>query len=89
MIKEKNYEEALTIARKQVDDGALVLDINLDDGLLEAKDEMMHFVNMISSEPEITRVPLMIDSSDWEVVVSALKCVQGKRHCQFHITERR
>ena len=78
LVKEKNYEEALTIARKQVDDGALVLDINMDDGLLEAKDEMVHFVNMISSEPEIARVPLMIDSSDWEVVVSALKCVQGK-----------
>ena len=78
LIKEHNYEEALTIARKQVDDGALVLDINMDDGLLEAKDEMVHFVNMISSEPEIARVPLMIDSSDWEVVVAALKCVQGK-----------
>ena len=78
LVKEKNYEEALTIARKQVDDGALVLDINMDDALLEAKDEMAHFVNMISSEPEIARVPLMIDSSDWEVVVSALKCVQGK-----------
>ena len=78
LVKEKNYEEALTIARKQVDDGALVLDINMDDGLLEAKDEMAHFVNMISSEPEIARVPLMIDSSDWEVVLSALKCVQGK-----------
>lgn len=78
LVKEKNYEESLTIARKQVDDGALVLDINMDDGLLEAKDEMAHFVNMISSEPEIARVPLMIDSSDWEVVVSALKCVQGK-----------
>ena len=78
LVKEKNYEEALTIARKQVDDGALVLDINMDDGLLESKDEMAHFVNMISSEPEIALVPLMIDSSDWEVVVSALKCVQGK-----------
>ncbi len=78
LIKERNYEEALTIARNQVDDGALVLDINMDDGLLEAKDEMVHFVNMISSEPEIARVPLMIDSSDWDVVVAALKCVQGK-----------
>jgi len=78
LIKERNYEEALTIARKQVDDGALVLDINMDDGLLEAKDEMVHFVNMISSEPEIARIPLMIDSSDWDVVVAALKCVQGK-----------
>ena len=78
LIKEKNYEEALTIARKQVDDGALVLDINMDDGLLEAKEEMVHFLNMVSSEPEIARVPLMIDSSDWRVVVAALKCVQGK-----------
>lgn len=78
LIKERNYEEALTIARNQVDDGALVLDINMDDGLLEAKDEMVHFVNMISSEPEIARIPLMIDSSDWDVVVAALKCVQGK-----------
>ena len=78
LIKERNYEEALTIARKQVDDGALVLDINMDDGLLEAKDEIVHFVNMISSEPEIARIPLMIDSSDWDVVVAALKCVQGK-----------
>nr|WP_314867219.1 methionine synthase [uncultured Prevotella sp.] len=78
LIKERNYEEALTIARKQVDDGALMLDINMDDGLLEAKDEMVHFVNMISSEPEIARIPLMIDSSDWDVVVAALKCVQGK-----------
>lgn len=78
LIKEKNYEEALTIARKQVDDGALVLDINMDDGLLEAKEEMVHFLNMVSSEPEIARVPLMIDSSDWSVVVAALKCVQGK-----------
>ena len=78
LIKKRNYEEALTIARKQVDDGALVLDINMDDGLLEAKDEMVHFVNMISSEPEIARIPLMIDSSDWDVVVAALKCVQGK-----------
>ena len=78
LIKEKNYEETLTIARKQVDDGALVLDINMDDGLLEAKEEMVHFLNMVSSEPEIARVPLMIDSSDWRVVVAALKCVQGK-----------
>ena len=78
LIKEKNYEEALTIARKQVDDGALFLDINMDDGLLEAKEEMVHFLNMVSSEPEIARVPLMIDSSDWSVVVAALKCVQGK-----------
>ena len=78
LIKEKNYEEALQIARKQVDDGALVIDINMDDALLDAKTEMVHFLNLIASEPEIARVPVMIDSSKWEVIRAALKCVQGK-----------
>ena len=68
LIKEKNYEEAVQIARKQVEDGALVLDINLDDGLLEVKSEMVHFLNLLASEPEVARVPFMIDSSNWEVV---------------------
>ena len=78
LIKEKNYEEAVSIARKQVDDGALVIDINMDDGLLDASSEMVHFLNMIASEPDIARVPVMIDSSDWKVILSALRCVQGK-----------
>ena len=78
LIKEKNYQEALSIARKQVDDGALVLDINMDDGLLDAKHEMVTFLNLIASEPEIARVPVMIDSSKWDVITAALKCVQGK-----------
>lgn len=78
LIKEKNYEEAVFIARKQVDDGALVIDINMDDGLLDASSEMVHFLNMIASEPDIARVPVMIDSSDWNVILSALRCVQGK-----------
>lgn len=78
LINEKNYEEALSIAQKQVDDGALVIDINMDDGLLDAKAEMVNFVNLIASEPDIARVPLMIDSSKWDVVEAALKCVQGK-----------
>lgn len=78
LINEKKYEEALSIARKQVDDGALVLDINMDDGLLDAAAEMTTFLNLIASEPEIARVPLMIDSSKWEVIVAGLKCVQGK-----------
>ncbi|MBQ7421259.1 MAG: methionine synthase, partial [Prevotella sp.] len=78
LIKEKNYEEALTIARKQVEDGALVIDINMDDGLLDAKNEMTHFLNLIAAEPEIARVPIMIDSSKWDVIVAALKCIQGK-----------
>ena len=78
LIKEKQYEEAMTIARKQVEDGALVIDINMDDGLLDAKAEMVNFLNMIAAEPEITRVPVMLDSSNWEVIVAGLKCVQGK-----------
>ena len=78
LIKERNYEEALQIARKQVDDGALVIDINMDDGLLDAKAEMVTFLNLIASEPEIARVPVMIDSSKWDVIMAGLKCVQGK-----------
>lgn len=78
LIKEKQYEEAVAIARKQVDDGALILDINMDDGLLDAKAEMVNFLNMIASDPDIARVPVMIDSSKWEVIVAGLKCVQGK-----------
>ena len=78
LIKEKQYEEAMTIARKQVEDGALVIDINMDDGLLDAKAEMVHFLNMIAAEPEIARVPVMLDSSQWDVIIAGLKCVQGK-----------
>ena len=78
LIKERNYDEALSIARKQVADGALVIDINMDDGLLDAKAEMVNFLNRIAAEPDIARVPVMIDSSDWEVIKAGLKCVQGK-----------
>ena len=78
LIKEKNYEEALTIARKQVEDGAQVLDINMDDGLLDAVEEMKTFLNLIASEPDISRVPVMIDSSKWQVIEEGLMCVQGK-----------
>ena len=78
LIKEKNYDEAVAIARKQVDDGALVIDINMDDGLFDARAEMTTFLNMIAAEPDIARVPVMIDSSDWEVIKAGLKCVQGK-----------
>ena len=78
LINEKNYEEALSIARRQVEDGAQVIDINMDDGLLDAKEEMTTFLNLIASEPEIARVPVMIDSSKWDAIVAGLKCVQGK-----------
>ena len=78
LVKEKNYDEAMSIARKQVEDGALVIDINMDDGLLDAKAEMVNFLNMIAAEPDIAKVPVMIDSSKWDVIVEGLKCVQGK-----------
>ena len=78
LIKEKKYEEALSIARKQVDDGALVIDINMDDGLLDAREEMVNFLNLVAAEPDIARVPVMIDSSKWEVITAGLQCVQGK-----------
>ena len=78
LIKEKNYEEALTIARKQVSDGALIIDVNMDDGLLDAQTEMVNFLNLIASEPDVARVPVMIDSSKWDVIVAGLKCMQGK-----------
>ena len=78
LIKEKKYGEALSIARKQVSDGALVIDVNMDDGLLDAKQEMITFLNMIAAEPDIAKVPVMIDSSNWEVIQAGLKCVQGK-----------
>lgn len=78
LINEKKYDEALSIARKQVEDGALILDVNMDDGLLDAAEEMTTFLNLVASEPDIARVPIMIDSSKWEVIVAGLKCVQGK-----------
>lgn len=78
LINEKKYDEALSIARKQVEDGALVIDVNMDDGLLDAAQEMTTFLNLVASEPEIARVPIMIDSSKWEVIRAGLKCVQGK-----------
>ena len=78
LIKEKKYDEAIAIARKQVSDGALVIDVNMDDGLLDARQEMTTFLNMITAEPDIASVPVMIDSSDWQVILAGLKCVQGK-----------
>ena len=78
LINEKNYEEALGIARKQVEDGALVIDVNMDDGLLDAKEEMKTFLHLIMSDPDIARVPIMIDSSKWDVIEAGLKCLQGK-----------
>lgn len=78
LINEKKYDEALSIARQQVEDGALIIDVNMDDGLLDARQEMTTFLNLIASEPDIARVPVMIDSSKWEVIEAGLKCLQGK-----------
>lgn len=78
LIKEKNYDEALSIARKQVRDGAMMLDINMDDGLLDTQAEMTHFLNLMASDPEVARLPWMVDSSRFEVIEAALKCIQGK-----------
>lgn len=78
LITGHQYDEAMQIARRQVDDGAMVLDINMDDGLLNATTEMTTFVNLLMSDPDISRRPLMIDSSNWDVITAGLKCIQGK-----------
>lgn len=78
LINEKQYDEALGIARKQVRDGASLIDVNMDDGLLDAAAEMKHFLNLMASDPEVARIPWMIDSSRFSVIEEALKCVQGK-----------
>ena len=77
-IQEKRYSDALTIARGQVENGANIIDINLDEGMLDSKEEMTHFLNLLASEPDISRVPFMIDSSKWDVIEAGLQCVQGK-----------
>lgn len=78
LINEKNYAEALKIARMQVEDGAQVLDINFDDGLLHSKAEMENFLNLLAGEPDIARLPVMVDSSNWDVIRAGLKCLQGR-----------
>ncbi len=78
LIREGEYETALDIARGQVEAGAQIIDVNVDDAMLDAEKEMKTFLNLVASEPDITRVPVMIDSSKWPVIVAGLKCVQGK-----------
>ncbi|MBQ0056618.1 MAG: methionine synthase [Bacteroidales bacterium] len=78
LINEKKYDEALEIARRQVEDGAMVIDVNMDDGLLDAKSEMRTFLNLLASDPAICRVPVMVDSSRFDVIEEGLKCMQGK-----------
>jgi 5-methyltetrahydrofolate--homocysteine methyltransferase len=78
LIKTGSYEEALSVAREQVENGANVIDVNMDEGLLDGPKAMTHFLNLVSAEPSIARVPVMIDSSNWAVIEAGLKCVQGK-----------
>ncbi len=78
LIKEGNFEEALSIARHQVEGGAQIIDINMDDGLIDGKEAMVKFLNLIVAEPDISRVPIMIDSSKWEIIEAGLQVVQGK-----------
>ncbi len=78
LITEENYEEALSVARQQIENGAQIIDINMDEGMIDSRAAMVKFCNLIAAEPDISRVPLMIDSSQWDVIEAALKCVQGK-----------
>ncbi len=78
LIKEEQYDEALDVARQQVENGAQIIDINMDEGMLDAKACMVRFLNLCASEPDIAKVPIMVDSSKWEVIEAGLKCIQGK-----------
>ncbi|GAA4315065.1 hypothetical protein GCM10023115_27410 [Pontixanthobacter gangjinensis] len=78
LIKEEKYDEALEVAREQVENGAQIIDINMDDGLIEGKEAMVKFLNLVVAEPDISRVPIMIDSSKWEIIEAGLQVVQGK-----------
>ena len=78
LVKEENLDLALEIARNQVENGAQIIDINMDEGMLDTEHLMKKFLNMAATEPEIAKVPFMIDSSKWSIIESSLKCVQGK-----------
>ena len=78
LIKEENFDEALEVARHQVEGGAQILDVNMDEGMLDGKTAMVHFLNLIASEPDISRIPIMIDSSKWDIIEAGLQVVQGK-----------
>ncbi|MCX7178319.1 MAG: methionine synthase, partial [Proteobacteria bacterium] len=78
LIREENYQEALAIAREQVEAGAQIIDINMDEGMLDSERAMVTFLNMVATEPDICRVPIMVDSSKWEIIEAGLKCIQGK-----------
>lgn len=78
LILEERYDEALSVARNQVEGGAQILDVNMDEGMLDGKEAMVRFLNLVAAEPDIARIPIMIDSSKWEIIEAGLKCIQGK-----------
>lgn len=78
LIKENKYDEALSVARQQVEGGAQIIDVNMDEGMLDSEEAMVRFLNLLAAEPDISRVPVMIDSSKWSVIEAGLKCIQGK-----------
>ena len=78
MINEGDFDAALAVAREQVEGGAQILDVNMDEGMIDGKATMVKFLNLIASEPDIARIPVMIDSSKWEIIEAGLKCIQGK-----------
>src|SRR6187397_3014132 len=78
LIEANDYPAALSIARQQVQDGAQIIDVNMDEGMLDSEAAMVRFLNLIAAEPDIARVPVMIDSSKWTVIEAGLKCLQGK-----------
>ena len=89
LIKEDRYEEALSVARHQIENGAQIIDINMDEGLLDSEDVMEMFLRLIASEPDISKVPIMIDSSKWTVLESRIEKCSRKRYCEFYFYERR
>ena len=78
LIKDGDYDTALEVAKEQVENGAQVIDINMDEGMLESKEAMVRFLHLIAAEPDIARVPIMVDSSKWDIIEAGLKCIQGK-----------
>jgi 5-methyltetrahydrofolate--homocysteine methyltransferase len=85
----RNTSKLCTVARQQVENGAQMIDVNMDEGMLESEEVMVKFLNLMASEPDISRVPVVIDSSKWSVLDAGLKNIQGKGSCQFNQPERR
>ena len=78
LIRESKYDEALAVARSQVESGANILDVNFDEGMIDGVQAMTKFLNLLAAEPDVSKVPIMVDSSKWEVIEAGLKCLQGK-----------